>query len=241
MHLRPVLAHHPFHNLDVAFIRRADGEQPLRVDHHRHEHLLLPLRVLAVRGDRVAAVDLLPLDVEHVFVDAVALVVGQIEHRLNGGYAADDLIPAGIQIVLDAHFAGRPGERGGDALKHPAVAAARDDEMHALLFGGQPLHRFAQRRHRAVPAAIHAKGIVRGGLQIDVAEQPVHRLIGHVARHAEAADLQRSFQLALLLLGQMQAVARLQAFKKSRLHRRAAGIIQNAEHAVPALLLHHPG
>ena len=113
--------------------------------------------------------------------------------------------------------------------------------MHALLFGGQPLHGFAQRRHRAVPAAIHAKGIVRGGLQIDVAEQPVHRLIGHVARHAEAADLQRSFQLALLLLGQMQAVARLQAFKKSRLHRRAAGIIQNAEHAVPALLLHHPG
>ena len=141
--------------------------------------------------------------------------------------------------MLDAHFAGRPGERGGDALKHPAVAAARDDEMHALLFGGQPLHRFAQRRHRAVPAAIHAKGIVRGGLQ--VAEQPVHRLIGHVARHAEAADLQRSFQLALLLLGQMQAVARLQAFKKSRLHRRAAGIIQNAEHAVPALLLHHAG
>ena len=39
---------------------------------------------------------------------------------------------AGIQMVLDAHFAGRPGERGGDALKHPAVAAARDDEMHAL-------------------------------------------------------------------------------------------------------------
>ena len=101
MHLRLILPHHPFKNADIAFIRQPDGNHAPRVDHDGHIRLLAPLRVFAVRGNRVAPIDLLALGVKHVLLDAVTRVGRQIEHRLDRRHAVDDLVAAGIHIMLD--------------------------------------------------------------------------------------------------------------------------------------------
>lgn len=68
----------------------------------------------------------------------------------------------------------------------------------------------------------------------------MHRQVGRVSRLTDAADLQRDFKRVFFRFRQVKTIAFLQTFIECRLHSRAAGIIQNAEHAVPALLFHHP-
>ena len=112
--------------------------------------------------------------------------------------------------------------------------------MHAFLLAGKPIHALAQRGHRTIQTAIHTKRHIRGSLNIHISKQAVHRQVGRVSRLTDAADLQRDFKRVFFRFRQVKTIAFLQTFIECRLHSRAAGIIQNAEHAVPALLFHHP-
>lgn len=58
----------------------------------------------------------------------------------------------------------------------------------------RPIHALAQRGHRTIQTAIHAKRHIRGSLNIHISKQAVHRQVGRVSRLTDAADLQRDFK-----------------------------------------------
>ena len=240
VHPRLILVHHFFQQGNIILVAWVDEQHAPRVNQRSQIRCLFSVFPYAMDNQGIGAVNLLPFVVELIFPNAVAFIIRRIEHGLYRGNKANDIVAAGVHIMQNADFAALLGrKRFRNRLENRPIATACHHKANRAVLPCHALHGFLKRRSAAVAAPVHAERHIRLRLDIDVAQKSVHRLIAPVARRAYAADLQRTAERVLFLLRQRKAVRRNQTFIKCSLRRRSARIVQYAEYAVSALLLHH--